>query len=50
MLSVPTLDLETFQERGVDVGEWPASANADLAPLSLILIAAYDEKLANGFV
>ncbi|MFT6044454.1 MAG: hypothetical protein ACI9WC_000151 [Arenicella sp.] len=46
MLSVPTLDLETLRARGVDVGEWPANSNADLTPLSLILIAAYDKKLA----
>jgi hypothetical protein len=46
MLSIPALDLETLQERGVDIGEWPANSDADFTPLSLILVAAYDEVLA----
>ena len=46
MLSIPAIDVDSLQERGVDIGEWPANSDADLTPLSLILVAAYDDTLA----
>ncbi len=55
-LRLPGLDLETLQERGVSVGEWPADANVEdgLTPFIELLLGtdpvlAEDLALLSGF-
>jgi hypothetical protein len=38
-LAVPGLDLETLDERGVDIGAWPEDSEADLTPFMRWLLA-----------
>lgn len=39
-LAVPGLDLETLDERGIDIGSWPEGSEADLTPFMRWLLAA----------
>ena len=45
MLAIPALDTDTLQQRGVDIGEWPAQSDAELTPLTVLLIAKTDKQL-----
>ena len=41
VIAVPELDLETLQERGIAIGEWPETPLAfDISPYTKLLIAA----------
>lgn len=39
-LAVPGLDLETLDERGIDIGSWPEGSEAELTPFMRWLLAA----------
>ena len=49
MLTIPGLDVDTLQERGVGIGAWPEFSDAELTPLTLMFIAAVNPKVATQF-
>ncbi|MGI9508598.1 MAG: cytochrome c3 family protein [Geminicoccaceae bacterium] len=50
VIAVPELDLETLQERGIAIGEWPETPLAfDISPYTKLLIAA-DPTIADDLV
>ena len=50
VIAVPELDLETLQERGIAIGEWPETPLAyDISPYTKLLIAA-DPTIADDLL
>ena len=46
VVTVPELDLDTLQKKGVWVGQWPASADGELTPFTRMLLSATPEGKA----
>ena len=46
LITLPGLDLETLEEKGIDIGEWPSESEAELTPFMKLLIGR-DEKRKN---
>ncbi len=45
LLSLPGLDVDTLEEKGADIGEWPAESDAELTPFMELLIGRDDKRL-----
>ena len=48
VLSIPALDIETLNERGIDIGEWPEQSNAELTPMLLLLLNLIEQADPSG--
>lgn len=46
LLALPGLDLRTIDERGFTVGEWPAGSEAELPPLTKLLLGGSKQRRA----
>ncbi len=38
LITLPGLDIETLEEKGIDIGEWPAESEAEMTPFMKLLI------------
>ncbi len=44
LLALPGLDVDTLEEKGADIGEWPAESDAELTPFMELLIGRDDKR------
>ncbi|MDH3740302.1 MAG: cytochrome c3 family protein, partial [Hyphomicrobiales bacterium] len=44
LLTLPGIDIETIEEKGADIGEWPSESDAELTPFMEILIGRDAER------